>query len=298
MMGEFRSICYIRLFILPSIVLSQRLYTLIYLLDFSQYLLMPLTPPSPKKYWGQHFLHDQSISERIVQCLDKSEGLDAIIEVGPGRGALTQWLIAGKKKPLYLIEVDPSMVHYLAERYPDLKERLIHADFLQFPFEKLPHDQIAVIGNFPYNIASQILLHSVDYRHQVKEIVCMLQREVAQRISSPPGSKRYGLLSVWLQAFYTISYVLEVPPEAFTPPPKIFSAVLHMKRYRTELPCDEKYFFRIVKIAFQQRRKMLSNALRPLGKPLDLIPELIRSKRAEQLSVDDFIAITQLLSNI
>lgn len=255
----------------------------------------PSLPPAAKKHWGQHFLQDQHICQEIVHLLGDTNKFAAVIEVGPGRGALTKWLLQEVNVPLHLIEVDPSMVSYLATTYPSLASQLINEDFVNFPIEQLTQGNIALIGNLPYNVASQILLHAITYRHQISHIVCMLQKEVAERIASPPGSKRYGLLSVWMQAFYTISYALEVPPEAFSPPPKVTSAVLHMTRHRTDLPCAEKHFFRIVKTAFQQRRKMLSNALSPLGKPIDLIPPPMRTKRAEQLSIDDFIQLTQAL---
>ena len=251
-----------------------------------------LLPPA-KKHWGQHFLKDPDVCRKIVRLLGDTTRFSAVIEVGPGRGALTQWLLPEVNVPLYLVEVDPEMVAFLAATYPSLEGQLIHQDFVHFPLEQVTQGDIALIGNLPYNVASQILLHAIQSRHQVTHIVCMVQKEVAQRLASPPGSKRYGLLSVWTQAFYHVSYALEVPPEAFTPPPKVTSAVLEMTRYRTQLPCDAKSFFRLVKTAFQQRRKMLSNALAPLGKPVERIPAPMRTKRAEQLSIDDFIQLTQ-----
>ena len=252
--------------------------------------------PVAKKHWGQHFLQDRSLCQEIVQLLGDTSSYGSVIEVGPGRGALTHWLREDVDAPLYLVEVDKAMVDYLTQTYPMLQSRLIHQDFVDFSFDQLPQGDVALIGNLPYNMGSQILLHAVSHRTRVTTIVCMLQKEVAQRIASPPSSKRYGLLSVWLQAFYTISYQLEVPPSAFIPPPKVTSAVLRMDRYRTSLPCDAAYLFRVVKTAFQQRRKILGNALAPLGMPLNNISYDLLKRRAEQLSVEEFITLTQRLT--
>lgn len=254
--------------------------------------------PRPKKHWGQHFLQDQGICQRIVHALGDTHGYEGIIEVGPGRGALTEWLVREGHAPLYLVEVDPAMVTYLGSRYPELKPRLVAEDFLQLAIDDLVQGEIALIGNLPYNVASQLLLHALEYRGQISRMVCMVQKEVAERIVSAPGSKRYGLLSVWLQAFYRVSYVLEVPPEAFTPRPRVMSAVLAMDRHRARLPCDAKAFFRVVKAAFQQRRKVLSNALSSLPLPLDGIPVAMGRRRAEELSVDDFVVLTQALGGL
>lgn len=256
---------------------------------------MTKKPPFAKKHWGQHFLKDPQISQDIVKCLGDTTSLSAVIEVGPGRGALTQWLLPALQVPFYAIEVDPAMICYLRATYPTLKDQLIQSDFTRFPLDQFTQGEIALIGNLPYNVGSQILFHAVTYRTQIPTIVCMLQKEVAQRIASPPSNKKYGLLSVWLQAFYTISYQFEVPPSAFIPPPKVTSAVLRMDRYRTSLPCHEKRFFKIVKTAFQQRRKILTNTLTPLGISADKIPLHLHKKRPEQLSVEDFIQITNLV---
>ncbi|MEM7362177.1 MAG: 16S rRNA (adenine(1518)-N(6)/adenine(1519)-N(6))-dimethyltransferase RsmA [Bacteroidota bacterium] len=252
--------------------------------------------PIAKKHWGQHFLQDPSICEEIVNLLGDTSSYGSVIEVGPGCGALTRFLIKNVSVPLYLVEVDKRMVTYLAQTYPMPEGQLIHQDFIDFSFDQVPQGDVALIGNLPYNMGSQILLHAVNHRKRVSKMVCMLQKEVAQRIASPPGHKRYGLLSVWLQAFYTISYDLEVPPAAFRPPPKVTSAVLRMDCYRTSLPCDENYFFHVVKTAFQQRRKILGNALSPLGVSLENLSEDLLKRRAEALSVEDFIFLTQGLS--
>ncbi len=253
------------------------------------------SPPEAKKHWGQHFLRDTAVCQQIVGLLNRDGASHPVLEVGPGRGALTAHLLSSLDRPLYLLEIDPAMVAYLHARYPALGKRLVGADFVGYPLDKLIEGEFSLIGNLPYNVASQILFHAITYRTQVVEIVCMLQKEVAQRIVSPPGSKRYGFLSVWIQAFYTPTYCLEVAAEAFDPPPNVTSAVIHLTRYRTSLPCDSDLFFRVVKTAFQQRRKMLRNALLPLGRALDtLSPELL-TRRAEQLGGEDFIRLAQVL---
>ena len=251
--------------------------------------------PEAKKHWGQHFLRDSAVCQQIVGLLTSQGGGHPVLEVGPGRGALTAHLLSTLNQPLYLLEIDPDMVAYLHKRYPALGEHLIGGDFVGYPLDELIKGEFSLIGNLPYNVASQILFHAITYRTQVKEIVCMLQKEVAQRIVSAPGSKRYGLLSVWVQAFYTPSYCLEVGADSFDPPPNVTSAVIHLARYRTSLPCDTDLFFRVVKTAFQQRRKMLRNALLPLGKSLDALPAELLTKRAEQLGVEDFVGIVQVL---
>jgi 16S rRNA (adenine1518-N6/adenine1519-N6)-dimethyltransferase len=186
-------------------------------------------------------------------------------------------------------------VAYLEKHYPDLAPRIIAGDFLKFnPGEYFP-DKFAIIGNFPYNISSQIFFRALEIRDRIPEIVCMLQKEVAQRIASPPGNKDYGILSVLLQAFYDIDYLVSVPPGAFDPPPKVNSGVIRLRRNAvTALACDEKMFFRVVKTAFNQRRKTLRNALKPVGE----IPDHpLLNKRAEQLSVDEFVTLTLLAQN-
>jgi 16S rRNA (adenine1518-N6/adenine1519-N6)-dimethyltransferase len=210
-------------------------------------------------------------------------------------GVLTQFLLPKTNFSTYVIEIDTESVTYLEKHYPDLAPRIISGDFLKFnPGEYFP-DKFAIIGNFPYNISSQIFFRALEIRDRIPEIVCMLQKEVAQRIASPPGNKDYGILSVLLQAFYDIDYLVSVPPGAFNPPPKVQSGVIRLRRNKVSaLECDEKMFFRVVKTAFNQRRKTLRNALKPVGE----IPDHpLLNKRAEQLNVQDFVTLTLLAQN-
>ncbi|MCR4659608.1 MAG: 16S rRNA (adenine(1518)-N(6)/adenine(1519)-N(6))-dimethyltransferase RsmA [Bacteroidales bacterium] len=246
-----------------------------------------------KKYLGQHFLTDESIASRIADAL--SPTCHRALEVGPGMGVLTKYLIARQQLDFRAIEIDSESVDYLHSHYPDLK--VIEGDFLKMDLTTLFHDTFAVIGNFPYNISSQILFRVFDYRNLVPEVVGMFQKEVAERVAAKPGSKTYGILSVLLSAFYNIEYLFTVSEHVFNPPPKVKSAVIRLVRNGvTALECDEKLFVKVVKTAFNQRRKTLRNALKPLSIPLDGIDEGQLAKRAEQLSVDEYIYITKILS--
>ena len=249
----------------------------------------------PKKRLGQHFLNDQSIAANIVDAL--SEDTLDLIEIGPGTGILTDYILQKNIPNFKIIEIDSESVDYLNEKYPDLKEQLILGDFLKMDLENIFTDKFSIVGNFPYNISSQILFKAWDFRHQVDELVGMFQKEVAERVAAPPGSKTYGILSVLLQAYYDIEYLFTVEPEVFTPPPKVRSGVLRMKRNQTkELDCNEKFFKTVIKTAFNQRRKTISNSLKSLGFK-DFKEELghIAGQRPEQLSVAEFIEITKVL---
>lgn len=248
-----------------------------------------------KKHLGQHFLKDLNIAQRIVDGLSGHGGYDRVLEIGPGMGVLTQFLLPKTDFSTYVIEIDTESVAYLEKHYPDLAPRIIAGDFLKFNAGEHFPGKFAVIGNFPYNISSQIFFRALEIRDRIPEIVCMLQKEVAQRIASPPGNKDYGILSVLLQAFYDIDYLVSVPPGAFDPPPKVQSGVIRLRRNGVSaLECDEKLFFRVVKTAFNQRRKTLRNALKPVGE----IPyHPLLNKRAEQLSVQDFVTLTLLAQN-
>ena len=250
---------------------------------------------TPKKALGQHFLNDKAISAKIVSSL-KADGIDHVIEVGPGMGALTPFLLEEKRFDMRFVEVDPDAAAYLEAQYPEIKDKLILADFLRYPLEQyFGQHPIAVIGNFPYNISSQIFFKILDHRSQVKEVVGMLQKEVAERIAAPPGSKTYGITSVLLQAYYDIEYLFTVHEHVFTPPPKVKSGVIRLVRNNIEtLPCDEKLFFRVVKTAFNQRRKMLSNSLKSML-PSGYVANPILCKRPEQLGVQEFIGLTQFI---
>lgn len=252
----------------------------------------------PKKQLGQHFLHDQRIARNIVGALTGWKDYREVLEVGPGMGVLTQYLIADEKYPLQVVELDSESVVYLKKHYPALDGRVHHVDFLKMDLGAVMQERFALIGNFPYNISSQIFFKVLEYRQQIPEVVGMVQKEVAQRIAEPPGSKTYGILSVLLQAFYKVEYLFSVSPGVFTPPPKVQSAVLRLQRNEVDqLPCNEKLFFAVVKQAFGTRRKTLRNALKSLNLPEPMQQWPLLDKRAEQLSVEDFIRITQALEN-
>lgn len=246
----------------------------------------------PKKFLGQHFLKDKKIAQKIVEALSFNEGR-SIIEIGPGTGVLTQILVEKKYKNLVLIEIDKDSIQYLKEQVYHDKISIIEGDFLKLDLEKFVEFPFSIIGNFPYNISSQIFFKILESRSKVDEIVCMIQKEVAQRICAPSGNKTYGILSVLLGAFFHTEMLFKVPPGVFHPPPKVESAVIRLKRNdKQTLPCDESLFFKIVKQGFQNRRKTLRNALKPIFLPEDLTAESIFNKRAEQLSVDNFIELT------
>lgn len=248
----------------------------------------------PKKHLGQHFLKDLNIAQKIVKSLTLHRGYEFVLEVGPGMGVLTDFLIENKYFQTYLIDIDKESVDYLHKKYPHLQEKTIFGDFLQMDFRRYFDKPFAVIGNFPYNISSQIFFKILEHKDEIPEVVGMLQKEVAERIASPPGNKDYGILSVLLQAFYKIEYLFSVPPGVFNPPPKVQSAVIRLRRNEVEeLPCDFKLFKRIVKQSFQTRRKTLRNALKVLNLPEELTSSELFNKRAEQLSVEDFMYITK-----
>ena len=246
----------------------------------------------PKKALGQHFLVDQDIARKIVSSL--SSETSSIVEVGAGMGVLTQYLIQDNLDKLHVVEIDGESIGYLKSAFPELKDRLIFGDFLKTDLAQFGNN-IGVIGNFPYNISSQIFFHILDYRNAVTEVVGMLQKEVAERISSGPGNKNYGILSVFLQAWYDIEYLFTVNEDVFNPPPKVKSAVVRLKRNNVQtLGCDEKAFAMIVKQSFNQRRKTLRNSLRPLLSP-EIIEDEFFNKRPEQLSVAEFVELTKML---
>ncbi|MDN5349661.1 MAG: rRNA (adenine1518-N6/adenine1519-N6)-dimethyltransferase [Bacteroidales bacterium] len=247
----------------------------------------------PKKHLGQHFLHDRNIAEKICQQLEGNAA--HIIEIGPGTGVLTQFLLPLYPEKLQLIEVDQESVEYLHHHFPMLNTRIHQADFLKSDLHQFGKGEIAVIGNFPYNISSQIFFRILEHHDAINEVVCMIQKEVAERISSPPGNKSYGILSVLLQAWYDIEYKFTVHEHVFNPPPKVKSAVIRLTRNQTDkLDCDEKCFKIVVKQAFNQRRKTLRNSLRSLLNA-EIIQHNYFDKRPEQLSVKDFVNITQLI---
>ncbi len=250
-----------------------------------------------KKHLGQHFLCDLQVAERIASSLTGFGDTRKLLEIGPGMGVLTDYLLE-KPWELTLIEIDSESVSYLREKYAGRALTILEGDFLASQYRSLYEAPYAIIGNFPYNISSQIFFKVLEERHQVMEVVGMLQKEVAERITSPKGSKTYGILSVLLQAFYMAEYLFTVPPDVFDPPPKVTSAVIRLKRNSVqELPCNEKLFFRLVKQAFHTRRKTLRNALKPMGLSEEFRSMELLDLRAEQLGVDDFVYLTQKLES-
>ena len=246
----------------------------------------------PKKHLGQHFLVDLNIAEKIVQALS-ADIATQVIEIGPGTGVLTKYLL--EEYPRFTaFDIDHESISYLQEHYPDHADRFELTNYLQ---QELALGQVAIIGNFPYNISSQIFFKIWDDREKVCEVVCMVQKEVADRICAPHGNKTYGILSVLLQAFYEVEFLFKVPPGVFLPPPKVQSAVIRLKRNGiATLDCDEVLFKKVVKAGFGQRRKTLRNALKGLNLSSLKGDEEILSKRAEQLSVAEFIKLTSKLS--
>lgn len=245
-----------------------------------------------KKFLGQHFLKDEHIAERIARSLSGKES--RLLEIGPGMGVLTKYLVDNPAIDFRCVEIDRESVAYLHEHYPTLQ--VVEGDFLKMDLNSLFHDSFAIIGNFPYNISSQILFRVFDHRNLIPEVAGMFQKEVAERVAAAPGSKIYGILSVLLSAFYNIEYLFTVDEHVFNPPPKVKSAVIRLTRNNvTSLECDEKLFVQTVKAGFNQRRKTMRNALKPMGRDLSDIPETLLQKRAEQLSVADFILITNRL---
>ncbi|MBN2175503.1 MAG: 16S rRNA (adenine(1518)-N(6)/adenine(1519)-N(6))-dimethyltransferase RsmA [Bacteroidales bacterium] len=242
---------------------------------------------SPKKSLGQHFLHDKNIAQKIVDHLIARTG--NVLEVGPGTGVLTGFLNKKNFQDYKVIEIDRESVEYLQKTFPELNEKILAADFLRTDIQNLFQGSFSVIGNFPYNISSQILFKILDVHEQVDEVVGMFQKEVAERIVSPPGSKKYGILSVLVQAFFNARLLFTVNESVFYPPPRVKSAVIKLERIEGKmLPCEKKLFFDLVKTAFNQRRKTLKNALHKFEfAQNDKITELL-SRRAEQLSVTDF----------
>ncbi|MBO7490018.1 MAG: 16S rRNA (adenine(1518)-N(6)/adenine(1519)-N(6))-dimethyltransferase RsmA [Bacteroidales bacterium] len=243
-----------------------------------------------KKSLGQHFLTDESIAERIARSL--TGRTRCLLEIGPGMGVLTKYLVGEPQYRFRAIELDRESVEYLHLHYPELD--VIEGDFLRLDLNNIFGDEpFAIIGNFPYNISSQILFRVFEQRNHIPEVVGMFQKEVAERVAAGPGSKTYGILSVLLSAFYDIEYLFTVHENVFNPPPKVKSAVIRLTRNDVQqLGCDERLFVQVVKTGFNQRRKTLRNALKPLNMQLYAIPEEILAKRAEQLSVQDFIFIT------
>lgn len=262
----------------------------------------------PKKFLGQHFLTDLSIASRIADTVDACPQLP-VLEVGPGMGVMTQYLVQ-KQRPVKVVEIDYESVEYLRRTYPDLEDNIIEDDFLKMHLERtFQGSPFVLIGNYPYNISSQIFFKMLDYKELIPCCTGMIQKEVAERMAAGPGSKTYGILSVLIQAWYDVEYLFTVEPGVFNPPPKVRSAVVRLTRNETtDLGCDEKLFKRLVKTTFNQRRKTLRNNIKPLLSALEaestekpdfaeLLADPIMQKRPEQLSVEDFINLTLRIQN-
>jgi 16S rRNA (adenine1518-N6/adenine1519-N6)-dimethyltransferase len=252
---------------------------------------------TPKKFLGQHFLKDRNIARNIVNSLELTEPAK-VLEVGPGMGILTEFLLQNTFIDLQVVELDSESVTYLKQNFPSLNNKITEGDFLRLDLHQITNSEnFYLIGNFPYNISSQIFFKVLDYKNNIPCCVGMIQKEVAERIASAPGKKAYGILSVLLQAYYDIEYLFTVNEQVFEPPPKVKSAVIRLKRNSVDkLDCDESLFLKVVKTGFNQRRKMLRNSLQGiLGKnnPAFQIP--IFAKRPEQLSVNEFVELTNIV---
>ena len=250
----------------------------------------------PKKFLGQHFLKDLKIAQDIANTVDTIPELP-VLEVGPGMGVLTQYLLK-KDRPIKVVDLDTESIEYLKEEFPELDNNIIEADFLKMDLDALFDNKPFVLtGNYPYNISSQMFFKMLDYKELIPLCTGMIQKEVAERIASKPGKKAYGILSVLIQAWYDVEYLFTVSENVFNPPPKVKSAVIRMTRNDTkDLKCDEKLFKSVVKTTFNQRRKTLRNSIKPiLGKESEVAQMEIFQKRPEQLSVEEFVFITNLV---
>ena len=246
-----------------------------------------------KKHLGQHFLTDENIASQIANTL-QGEGYKHVLEIGPGTGVMTKYLLE-KEYKLSVIDLDEESIDYLKKHYTELEMNMIHGDFLQYPLDDLfDNKPFAIIGNFPYNISTQIVFKTLENKHLIPEFSGMFQKEVAQRICSKEGSKVYGILSVLTQVFYNTEYLFTVPPSVFSPPPKVDSGVLRLTRKENlELACSEKMLYRVVKLAFNQRRKTMRNSLKSLQLSDELREDPIFNERPEQLSPEAFVALTR-----
>jgi 16S rRNA (adenine1518-N6/adenine1519-N6)-dimethyltransferase len=249
-----------------------------------------------KKSFGQHFLNKEEVAERIANSFSRSSEFYGILEVGPGKGVLTKYLL-NSDKPIVTVEADQDMVAYLEHYYEDLRGKIIFEDFLKVPLDEVfGGKSFGLIGNFPYNISSQILIRMLQYKELIPEMVGMFQKELAERVIAGPGSKTYGVISILVQAFYTGEYLFTVNPGSFSPPPKVKSGVIRLVRKpNPDLGCNEKLFRTVVKTAFNQRRKMLRNTLKSIIKNEELLKDEFFNLRPEQLSVQSFVELTNFV---
>jgi 16S rRNA (adenine1518-N6/adenine1519-N6)-dimethyltransferase len=266
------------------------------LYDLCLIQIFPVDSHRPKKSLGQHYLRDENIARKIVESL-LAEGTNQIIEIGPGHGILTSYLFARNEYSVLAIEIDHNNVEFLRKEFPGREDQIVHYDFLEYDLSGFDRP-VALIGNFPYNISSQIFFRVLENRNRISEVVCMIQKEVADRLSAGPGTKTYGILSVLLQAYYKIEYLFKVTPKVFFPQPKVYSAVIRLTRNSvSELECDESLFFRVVKACFNQRRKTIKNSVRKIT--VKSLPQIdIMLKRPEQLNVEQFVELTQIIQRL
>jgi|TARA_B110000908_G_C10229309_1_gene439733 16S rRNA (adenine1518-N6/adenine1519-N6)-dimethyltransferase len=248
----------------------------------------------PKKYLGQHFLNDENIARKIVNSLSLS-GYSNVMEIGPGTGVLTKYLL-DLKLDLKLVEIDSESVIFLKTKLGIDPSIILESDFLKLKLDDVFINKFAIIGNFPYNISTQIIFKALEYKNLVPELIGMFQKEVAERICEKKGSKKYGILSVLTQAYYETDYLFSVPPSVFTPPPKVTSAVIRLiRKEQLDINYNERLFFKVVKLSFQQRRKTLRNSLKTFNLSDSLREDTIFDLRPEQLSVEEFISLTDLI---
>jgi 16S rRNA (adenine1518-N6/adenine1519-N6)-dimethyltransferase len=253
-----------------------------------------------KKHLGQHFLKDKNIAAKIVNSLTQHGNYKKVLEIGPGTGVLTQYLLQKKEFETTVIELDRESVAYLKQHFLILENRIIEGDFLHFDLNIFSDDKMAIIGNFPYNISTQILFKVFENRSKITEVVGMFQKEVAKRIASPPGSKEYGILSVLLQSYYKCEYLFTVDEQVFIPPPKVKSGVLRLTRNKTELlDCNELLYVNVIKTSFNHRRKTIWNSLQPIIAELNADKEKsIFKQRPEQLSFKEFVELTKYIEGL
>lgn len=249
-----------------------------------------------KKKLGQHFLKNEDIAQKIVESLSRTSEYRFVLEVGPGMGVLTKYLLTHSNYETYVIDIDKESIAYLKVNFPSLEKRIIDGDFLKLDFDALFSEPFAVIGNFPYNISTEILFKILDHKNKVPEVVGMFQKEVAERIAAKPRNKTYGITSVLLQAFYDIDYLFTVGENEFIPPPRVKSAVIRLRRNEVQdLGCDEKLFKQLVKAGFNQRRKTLRNSVKAFKLKPEFSDHKYLAQRAEELSVSDFVALTNMI---
>jgi 16S rRNA (adenine1518-N6/adenine1519-N6)-dimethyltransferase len=250
-----------------------------------------------KKSLGQHFLKDEAIQRRIADSIGDLKRYARVIEIGPGMGALTKYLVKGKPANFWLVELDDRWAAHQKAANPFMADRVIHGDFLQIDLSGLLEYPTHIVGNFPYNISSQIIFTIIDHRDKITALTGMFQKEVGMRIAAGPGTKDYGVPSILTQAYYNVEYLFDVPPESFDPPPKVMSGVIRLTAKTETLQCDEALFKRIVKMGFAQRRKTMRNSLKEILQNKNISADPVFDKRPEQLTLKEFETLTNFIAN-